>query len=96
MTIGDIEAFSRRVCEWCLAQDDLKGFFVGIGGPPDRPIVRVMLYWPNEWMSRREYAVDDVRLLETDQMWLNDTLDFAAREARRRAARIADPNRLPG
>lgn len=96
MTIKDIKAFARLVCDWCLEQDDLRGFDVWICGPPHRPAVQVMLEWPNDLRTCRVYAVVDVRILEIDQQLLNSTLDFVAEQARRQAARIADPNRLPG
>jgi hypothetical protein len=93
MTLKHVRPFARLVADWCLNQDDLAGFEIEVLEMP--PCVRVVLGWPNNWRNWRNFDLTEPGLLP-DPPAITDILESFAAEARKRAARIADPGRLPG
>jgi hypothetical protein len=93
MTLKHVRPFAKLVADWCLAQDDLAGFSVEVGEDPER--VLIFLIWPNGWRNWRAFSLRELEL-SRDLRFVTDILESFAADARQRAARIADPGRLPG
>jgi hypothetical protein len=93
MTLANVRPFARLVADWCLAQDDLVGFHVEIRETPGR--VLVVLDWPDGWCNWTTFSLRELKSPAAPQAVVN-VLETLAAEARKRAARIADPGRLPG
>jgi hypothetical protein len=93
MTLADVRPFARLVTDWCLAQDDLAGFEIEVLEMP--PCVRVVLEWPNHWRNWRNFDLTEPEHLPDPPAIANILESFAA-DARKRAARVGDPGRLPG
>jgi hypothetical protein len=93
MTLRDVRPFARLVADWCLDQDDLAGFRIEIREDPGR--VLIVLDWPNDWHDWRNFSIRELEL-SRDPRFILDILESFAADARKRAVRVADPNRLPG
>jgi hypothetical protein len=93
MILAAVRPFARLVTDWCLSQDDLAGFRIEAGETSD--CVRVVLEWPNGWRSWRTFSLRELESPGATRFVI-DVLESFAAEARKRAARIADPGRLPG
>jgi hypothetical protein len=93
MTLKHVRPFARLVTAWCLEQDDLAGFEIEVGEDPEH--VLIFLDWPNGWRNWRAFSIRELELLR-DPRYIVDVLESFAADARKRAARIADPGRLPG
>jgi hypothetical protein len=93
MTLKSVRPFARLVTDWCLKQDDLAGFEIQILEDPER--VLIFLNWPNGWRNWRAFSLRELEL-SRDLRFVTDILESFAADARERAARIADPGRLPG
>jgi hypothetical protein len=93
MTLKSVRPFAKLVADWCLDQDDLAGFQIEVVQVP--PCVRVVLDWPNDWRSWRNFTLTELELFPQPSIIVGILESFAV-EARKRAARIGDPGRLPG
>jgi hypothetical protein len=93
MTLANVRPFARLVADWCLAQDDLAGFRIEAREDPEH--VLIFLDWPNGWRNWRAFSLWDLEL-SRDPRFVTDILESFAADARKRAARIADPGWLPG
>jgi hypothetical protein len=93
MTLKHVRPFARLVTDWCLEQDDLAGFHVEAREDPGR--VLIVLDWPDGWRSWRSFSLTELELFPEPWVIVGLLESFAA-EARKRAARVADPGRLPG
>jgi hypothetical protein len=93
MTLKSVRPFARLVTAWCLEQDDLAGFHVEIRETPGR--VLVILYWPDDWRNWTTFSLRELKSPAAPRA-IVDVLETLAADARKRAARIADPGRQPG
>jgi hypothetical protein len=84
-TLADVRTLTRLVTGWCVEQDDIAGFYVGLGGTPSCPVLRVVTYWPDDRKAAKDYPLSP----ESRDDHAFDDLEALAREARARAVWVA-------
>jgi hypothetical protein len=94
MTLADVREPARLIAEWCLDRDDLLGFQVQICSYDAGYRLLVDLRWPDGWHNWRAFGLNSLDQIR-DPLMITNELEAMAVEARRQAARLRDPGRLP-
>jgi hypothetical protein len=95
MTLKHVRPFAKLVTDWCLKQDDLAGFHIHLVEDDDQPYLWLGLDWSSGCATSKEFSLHEIEKFRITGVTVTILESFAA-EARKRAARVGDPGRLPG